>query len=175
MKPGQSRDFSKTLIAGAVAGLAGSWTMSQFTRLYHAEARSAQLDKPARRGLPYSQQEWDATSTIARIVALRVLGRRLSKREQRAGAAIVHYAVGAATGASYALLASRSGKVTSYSGIRYSGIIFGTALWLLADELLMPSIGACRWPRDYSVFMQANALGEHLVYGLTIDAMLRLL
>lgn len=162
--------IAKTLVAGAVAGVAGACAMSGFTRLWDALASKAG-DPHKRRStrLPYSEQEWEATSRIAEIAARRLLERSLNEREKRIGAAMVHYAVGATTGAAYAILARRFPKVR-----KSSGAIFGGALWLLADEMLMPAIGATSRLRDYSVLAQANALGEHLVYALTANILLRL-
>lgn len=161
--------LSKALLAGGFAGLAGACAMSGFTRLWIALAPEPARSKNKARCLPYSEQERDATFRIADIVGRRLFDRRLNEREKCKGAVIVHYAVGATTGAGYAILAKRFHQVR-----KFSGVMFGVAVWLLADELLMPATGSTRKLRDYSWLAQANALGEHIIYATTADALLRL-
>jgi hypothetical protein len=45
-------------------------------------------------------------------------------------------------------------------------------MWLLGNEVLLPAIGIIK-REDYNLAMQANALGEHLAYGLTTDLICR--
>ncbi|MGC1371801.1 MAG: DUF1440 domain-containing protein [Candidatus Sulfotelmatobacter sp.] len=162
--------LAKTLVAGGIAGLAGACAMSGFARLSDTLAQRISLgSKRKATRLPYSEQEWDATTRIAQAAARRLLNRRLNAKEERIGAAMVHYAVGATSGAAYVVLAKRFPQVG-----KYSGAIFGAAMWLLSDELLMPSTGTTRKLRNYSALAQANALGEHIVYAVTTDTLLRL-
>jgi Protein of unknown function (DUF1440) len=164
--PTRKRSLSRNLVAGGIAGLAGAFAMSGFTRLW--DALISKADDPSKH-LPYSQQEWDATTRIAEAAARRLRRHRLNHREKCTGACVVHYMVGATTGIAYALLGRRFPQVR-----RSSGVLFGIALWLLADELIMPTMRATRKLRDYSVLAQANALGEHIAYAVTADALLRL-
>ncbi len=159
----------KTLVAGGIAGLAGAWAMSGFTRLCYTLAHRADLgNKRKATRFPCSEQEWDATTGIAQTAARRLLNRSLNGKEERVGAAMVHYAVGATSGAAYALLARRFPEVR-----KYSGAIFGAAMWLVSDEWLMPATGTTRKLTDYPVLAQANALGEHIIYAVTTNALLR--
>ena len=161
--------LTRTLVAGGIGGLAGACAMSGFARLSGTLAsRTGHLSERGATRIPYSEQEWDATTRIAQAAARRLLNRRLNGKEERIGAAMVHYAVGAASGAAYAVLARRFPQVG-----KCSGAIFGAAMWLLSDELLMPATGTTRKLRNYSVLAQANALGEHIVYGVTTDNLLR--
>lgn len=154
-------------MAGAIAGLAGALAMSGFTRLWGTLISEADGQHRATR-LPYSQQEYDATTHIAEIAARRLRHHRLNHREKRIGACAVHYVVGATTGIAYSLLGWRFPQVR-----RSSGAFFGIALWLLADEWLMPATGATRKLNDYSLLAQADALGEHIVYAVIADTLLR--
>src|ERR1700691_5909782 len=79
-------------LVGAVSGLAGGRGMAQFNRLLNN--LSASPSEP----LPYSSQEWDATSKISKACARRISGRRLSVEESKAAAAVVHYAIAGSTG-----------------------------------------------------------------------------
>lgn len=146
----------KNLLAGCAGGLAGGWTMSQFTRLWRTLSGSTEL-------LPYSRQEWDAVSGIANATFGRILGRRLPEREQKIGAAIVHYVMAGAAGALYGVTSARRRPRT----IKWSGALFGIGMWVLGNELLMPALRLTAKPSHYSLRMQANSLGEHLVFGLT--------
>jgi hypothetical protein len=148
-------------LVGAVSGLAGGRAMAQFTRLWNN--LSASPSEP----LPYSSQEWDATSKISKACARRISGRRLSVEESKAAAAVVHYAIAGSTGVLYAM-ALRTGMLKS----RWSGAFFGAGMWLLGNKVLLPAIGIIK-REDYNLAMQANALGEHLAYGLTTDLICR--
>ncbi|MGB0012377.1 MAG: DUF1440 domain-containing protein [Candidatus Sulfotelmatobacter sp.] len=154
------------MLLGAAAGMSGAWAMVQFTRLWNKVFARPQSRKPL--PLPYSQQEWNATSTIAESVASSVLGRHLTAREKRAGAIIVHYAVGSAAGAFYAVSARHSTAIT-----RCSGALFGLAIWLLENNLLLPLAGMSARHNRYSLLDHANSLGEHLIFAVTTDALYR--
>lgn len=160
--------LAKTLVAGGIAGLAGACAMSGFARVSDTLAQRTDLrSKHEATRIPYSEQEWDATTRIAQAGARRIINRRLNGKEERIGAAMVHYAVGAASGAAYAVLAKRFPQVG-----KYSGAAFGAAMWVLTDELLMPATGTTRKLRDYSMLAQANALGEHIIYAVTTNTLL---
>jgi len=149
---------SKMLLAGYAGGIAGGLTMAQFTRLWN-------LSSGRRRGaLPYSPQEWDATSGIAELAAKRVFRRKLSQREKKVGAGLLHYSNAAILGALYATLVPA--EVRSK---RWSGPLFGLAVGLIGSELLMPALGLTEKPSRYTVPMRINGLGEHVVYGLTLQ------
>ena len=164
----RKRPISQTLVTGGMAGLAGACAMSRFTQVWKALISKADnREKETATRQPYSEQEWDSTTRIAEITARRLFKRHLNAREKRIGAAMVHYAVGATTGAAYAILARKFPEIR-----KSSGAIFGVALWLLADELLMPAMGATRKLKDYSLLAQANALGEHVVYAVTANTLL---
>ena len=95
-----------------------------------------------------------------------IIGRKLSEREKMLGAALVHYATAAAAGALYGTTAAQ--KISKK--IKWSGALFGIAMWILGNELLMPSLRLTNRPSHDSLRAQANALGEHLVFGLTTDS-----
>jgi hypothetical protein len=155
-----SPPFMVALISGAAAGMAGGWAMTRFTKLWN------NLSGFEAEPLPYSAQEWDATSRIAQLCITCVSDRKPSKKGLKAGAAIVHYAIAAGAGAGYETL-MRSGV----ADIRWSGTLAGIAMWLIGNELLA-ALGLIT-PGDYSFAMRANSLGEHIAYGLTTDLICR--
>lgn len=146
---------------GAAAGLAGGWAMSKFTGLWN------KLSGCPSEPLFYSAQEWDATSKVARVCVKRISGRRLTSDELKAAAAVVHYAIAGSTGVLYAM-AFRAGTFKS----KWAGAFFGTGMWLVGNELLLPWLGMVK-REDYDAADQANALGEHLAYGITTDLICR--
>ncbi len=133
--------------------------MSQFTRLWKLLARSRS------HALPYSRQEWDAVSQSAELMAWRLTGKKLSLRKRMLGAAIVHYFVAASSGAFYAAFIAR--RTSTYS--RWSGPLFGLAMWVVGNELALPALRLTLQPSDYTVGEQVNAFGEHIIYGLTTE------
>lgn len=146
---------------GAAAGLAGGWAMSKFTGLWN------KLSGCPSEPLSYSAQEWDATSKVAKVCVKRTSGRRLTSDELKVAAALVHYAIAGSTGVLYGI-AFRTGTLKS----RWAGAFFGTGMWLVGNELLLPWLGIVE-REDYDRSEQANALGEHLAYGLTTDLICR--
>ena len=156
----------KLLLVGFAGGMAGAWTMRGFSAAWR------RLGGPswAPPGTPYSSQEWDSSGGAAEVAAKLLLGRRLSLEEKLRGAAAVHYVVGGLVAAGYA------GAGEAYPPLRAgSGAAFGIVFWLLGDELVMPWLGLNAKPRDYSVLMRLNSLGEHVVYGMTAELVRRAL
>jgi len=152
------RKFPEMALTGLVAGLIGGWAMSQFSFLWNRLPRS----RPNL--IPYSPQEWDTTKNVAQFAARRLLGRPLSERDQRAGAALVHYGTAAVAGLVYATALSAPLRAKNWSGPLY-----GLAVWAVGNEVLMPALGFEKKPAQYTPSMQAQAVGEHLVYGLTLQ------
>ncbi len=153
---GNSRlSASEALLFGVTAGLAGGWAMTQFTKRW--ENITGSEPSP----LPYSVQEWDATSWVAETCATRLLTRRPSAKELRVGAAIVHYAIAGAAGAAYGIVMRPRLHKSAWRGV-----FFGAAIWLAGNELLLPALGVFQRD-DYTLGMKAHALGEHIAYGVT--------
>ena len=155
------------ILAGLAGGLAGGWTMSQFSRAWNKilpSLRNNSIGASCR----YSAQEWDSINRSAEWIAAPFVSRKLSSRETRIGSAIVHYAIGGAAGALYATAAHWLPRVTKFGGVG-----FGIALWLVGDEIVMPAFGLTAPARRYSFRMRANALGEHLVYAFTVNLVYR--
>jgi hypothetical protein len=157
---------AKSLLAGCTGGIAGAWAMRRFSAAWRKVGGLS--DAPA--GEPYSSQEWDSAAGAAEMLATVFAGRRLSAEGKRRGAAVVHYAVGGLAGAIYALAAQPCPALRAGSGAG-----FGFAFWLFGDELAMPRLGLNAPRSHYSLPMQLNSLGEHLVYGFTAEQVRRVL
>jgi uncharacterized membrane protein YagU involved in acid resistance len=53
------------------------------------------------------------------------------------------------------------------------GLPFGAAVWLIADEAIVPAAGLSRKPSEYPPSIHAYAFASHLVYGLTTELVRR--
>jgi type IV secretory pathway TrbD component len=148
--------------AGYVAGVMGGWTMSQFSRIWNK--LSGSMLAP----LPYSEQEWEAASGVAELFSARVLRRKLSDRGRMKGAALVHYGTAGTAGALYAAVLSRQIQSSIWSGA-----LFGVAMWMVANALLDGPLAHGKKPDRFTAGTQAQALAEHLTYGVTVGLLCR--
>jgi hypothetical protein len=167
--------------AGAAAGLAGTFAMSLFQKLWArlAGTGSHPLDTlhPAERGWPESVQEVrqpgtrgpdDATVEAAAWISRALLGRDLSQEERKVAGPLLHYLSGAAAGAAYGALAEVAPGATAGGGVP-----FGLAVWLAADEVIVPLLGLTPPPQDNPARRHVLAFLAHCVYGATAEAVRR--
>jgi uncharacterized membrane protein YagU involved in acid resistance len=54
-------------------------------------------------------------------------------------------------------------------------MLYGAAVWGIADEFVTPALGLARPRRSQSRGLQAYALAGHLVYACTLELVLRAL
>jgi putative membrane protein len=168
MKRRSAKRLVRAAGVGAVAGLAGAWAMSEFSRawgkLVLKQDPHPVLVNPGKLAMHASPQEWDST-----VAAADMIGEHLRPhgwtREQRAMAAtVVHYAMGATMGAAYGVATELMPMVRTGSGVA-----FGAVLWAVGVETALPALGITRKLKDYPASMQAHCAGEHIVYGLTTE------
>lgn len=169
------RDACLGATAGAIGGIVGSWAMIQFNHLIGGSDGDGG-SHPHRR-VHASPNETDGTISdepaseqVASLAAEPVLGRPLGDREKKVGGSLLHYAFGAAMGAIYGAAAERDSRT-----IMGAGLPFGAAVWVTADELALPALGLAQRPFEYPPSRHASALGSHLVFGLTVEAVRRAL
>jgi putative membrane protein len=110
----------------------------------------------------------DAAERTANFISVEVFDRELSKDEKNLGGAVAHYVFGATTGALYGVGAELFPSVTT--GV---GLPFGAAVWMVADEVVVPALGLSKAASSYSFSKHAYAFSSHLVYGLTTDLVRR--
>ena len=172
----QTHDASiwKGMVAGLAGGLIASWTMNQFqaawTRIAEGSEKShgAQSMQPSEgskgeQGQDTAEQD-DATVETAKVISKGVFGHELQESEKESAGAAVHYAFGTVTGGLYGALAEVTPQVTTATGLP-----FGAAFWLLADEITVPLLGLSKGPAQYPASTHAYALASHLVYGVTAE------
>lgn len=177
-------DPLKGMIAGAAGGLVASWVMNQFqallSRMTHGVerphgAQALQQGSP-RHGLARvlrergSDREADnAAVRTAVVVSERLFGVELAEREKKEIAgAVIHYSFGVATGSLYGVAAEMLPAATAGAGLP-----FGAAVWVVADEMVVPAIGLSKPPTEYPLSTHAYALASHLVYGLMTEIVRR--
>jgi hypothetical protein len=157
------------MVEGAVAGLTGTWAMSEAQRLwtYAVDGRP-----PESAGGRHDARDWQERSEhqnsnelAAQAVARHALGRRLNRQELGIAAPLSHYLFGAAMGAVYGAYADRRPEARSGAG-------FGATVWVAADEVAMPLLGLSRSTVHRPLEMHLQSLVAHLVYG-TVTEMTR--
>ena len=160
------RVVNKGLLAGAIAGLVGTWAMGEVQRLW---THAVDGDVPESAAGRHDARDWQERSEgqnsnelAAQAIARRVLGRSLTKQELRVAAPLIHYAFGAAMGGVYG----------TYAGWRQShrfGAAFGTTVWLAADEIAMPLLGLSQSTARRPLEMHVQAFVAHLVFGTATE------
>jgi hypothetical protein len=166
-----------------VGGLVASVVMNQFQQLLHRliegeerghGAQSMQQGAPhhgagemlRERGVDSSDD--DATERTASAISVGVFDHELTKDEKETAGTAVHYAFGVTTGAIYGAAAELLPDVTAGAGVP-----FGAAVWLAADEGIVPLLGLSKSPTEYPLSTHAYALASHFVYGLTTEVVRR--
>lgn len=81
---------------------------------------------------------------------------------------VVHYAFGGLMGGLYGMAAELRPDVT-----RGLGTLFGAALFLAADQIVVPALGLSKKPTETPIATHAQELASHLVYGAALDALRR--
>jgi len=160
------------IVAGAVAGLAGTWAMSEAQRLWTLAVAGG---APASAGGRHDARDWQERSEqqnsnelAAQAIARYVLGRCLTRQELRVAAPLMHYLFGAAMGAVY-------GAYMQRRRVPASGAAFGTTVWLAADEIAMPLLGLSHSTARRPFEMHLQSLVAHLVFGAATEMTRRLL
>ncbi|NVB82123.1 MAG: DUF1440 domain-containing protein [Kofleriaceae bacterium] len=119
---------------------------------------------------PQHEPDEGATEALGRIVYERVVGREPSPRTKTVLSWTAHLAVGFATAALYAVI--RGGK---NKHVLLEGALFGTGLWIVMDELTVPLLGLSDKPTAYPASQHAQALAQHLGFGIATVATTRAL
>ena len=164
MKQKHSGDVVKGAVAGLVGGIVASFVMSQFqafiTKIAEAEQKQNTEEKA----------EEPATVKAAQEISKGVFGHKLTQGEKEPAGEAVHYAMGASSGLIYGVAAEIEPLTTVGAGMP-----FGTAVWLIADDVVVPALGLSKSPTAYPLTTHAYAISSHLVYGLTTEVTRRAL
>jgi len=151
-------DVVKGAVAGLVGGIVGSFVMSQFQALVNTLAEAEEKQKSKKK------TEEPATVKAAEQISEGVFGHKLTKTEKQPAGEAVHYAMGASSGLIYGVAAEIEPLTTVGAGMP-----FGTAVWLIADDVAVPALGLSKSPTAYPLTTHVYAISSHLVYGLTTE------
>lgn len=172
-------DALKGLIAGVGGGIVGSWVMNQFqstwAKLMEGKekphgAQSLQEGSP-KRGVARElaergsdSEEDNAAVRAGTAMAEFVFDTKLTRDEKQIAGAVAHYAMGATSGAIYGVAAEFAPATTNGFGLP-----FGAAVWLVADEGIVPAVGLSKGPSGYPMSVHAYAFASHLVFGASTE------
>ncbi len=159
---GGETDLLKGVVAGVAGGLLASFLMEQFQAAWGAAAEAMQDKK--RPGI----EPQPATVQAANAISEKIAGRKVPEDYQSAAGEAVHYGMGAGSAAVYGILAEVVPMVTAGDGL-----VFGTGVWLLADELAVPAAGLSKSPKEIPLTTHIYALASHWVYGWITETVRR--
>ncbi len=94
----------------------------------------------------------------------------LTEQQKKIAAPAVHYAFGTSVGAIYGTLVE-SGQVMRAGW----GLPFGAVVWLGAHAIAVPALGLSEPITKSEPGSEAAEFGAHLVYGVTVESVRRLL
>jgi Predicted periplasmic/secreted protein len=176
-------EILKGLIAGLVGGIVASAVMNGFQQLFSKYvtgeershgAQSLQTGTP-QHGIGRKLREQgiedpkdDAAERLANAIAFEGFDYKLTEDEKSHMGTVFHYGYGASTAAFYGAVAEIIPAVTAGAGMPY-----GAAIWLGADEGVVPLLGLSKTSSEYPISIHAFALASHLVYGLTTEVVRR--
>ncbi len=106
-----------------------------------------------------------------RIVSETVLGHKLKPDEKHFAGTVAHYAMDATAGVIYGTIA----KVMPGQDAG-TGLPFGAAVWLVADEGIVPVTGLSKSAAEYLPSIHAYTaytIASHFVYGLATEVVQR--
>ncbi len=143
---------------GAAAGLAASWVMSEFHGAWKASSGEVE------------DGEEPNTVKAADAVAEATVGEPVPNRYREPTGTAVHYAFGAFLGAIYG--AAVELRPATKAGL---GTAYGAAVSLVADEMAMPALGFSPPAPDVPASTHLRGFVSHLVFGVSLEAVRRLL
>ena len=157
----QKASVGRSVLLGAVAGLAGSLAMAGYqeivARVTEGEGRG---DHGAHAPLPGQE---NTTETAARRVA-RQFGHTLRTADKQLAGRALHYGFGALMGAVYGVAAEYL-PVLGLAG----GTAFGTVLFLGTDEAMLPLLGLASQPQETPAADHLLHWSSHVVYSTTME------
>jgi uncharacterized membrane protein YagU involved in acid resistance len=151
-------DVLKGTLAGMIGGLVAAFVMSEFQSLW---SKVAGEKKEKRTG---AKEEEPSTVKAAEMISEGAFDHELTKEEKQYVGPAMHYAMGGTSGAIYGAV----NEMMPAANVA-AGLPFGAAVWLVADDIVVPALGLKKPPTEYPLSEHAYALASHLVYGLTTE------
>lgn len=171
-QPNRWRGFVLGLI-GSIAGLgamglywkrAAPWVSEKLNDSSRAKSEGQPrfpMDDISIFGPKYEEGE-TSTDALGRIMHEAITGKPpRSKEGLKILSYLVHYVYGMVQGGIYGMCRAQVPSRIDLIG----GCIFGTSLWLLGDEIVVPLLGLQQGPTSISMADHLNRWGAHLSYG----------
>ena len=160
--------LSKSIMIGFTAGFVGAWAMNGFFALQSRIAGDTNGDDQQQQ---QAQRENDnPTVKVADAIVSSVGAGPLDDEQKEFAGQAVHYVFGGLMGALYAVMV----RLVPPARIGF-GTAYATALWVGADEVMVPALKLSPPPTESPVSQHLAGLGAHLSYGLALEATRRLL
>lgn len=151
-------ELARAALLGAGAGVIAAAATSLFQAAW-TRAHLPPTQEPSTRPSP--------TEVLADELAEGLTGDRLSDRDRRMAGEAIHYLTGAGLGAAYALLARFVPRATAGRGA-----VFGLGAWATVEECGLALMGLKPPPWRVACAEHLFAASSHLVFGLSLDAVL---
>jgi uncharacterized membrane protein YagU involved in acid resistance len=115
---------------------------------------------------PHKSDE-SSTNRVAATIA-HITGHDLSSDEKEKGGMLVHYGFGTTVGIAYGIAMEMTPRdLKPPRG--FAGLGFGSALFLGADEVMVPALGLSKRPDEQPLGTHVYGLVSHLVYGTALE------
>jgi hypothetical protein len=152
-------------VVGGIAGLAAMEIVQRLTRPLvnkRAPARTEVFATGRSMSLigQHHRRDESATDALARIAYEKIAHRDPPESTKSALSWAVHLGYGLATAAVYGALPVRARHAVG------AGALFGVALWLFGDELVVPLLGLSDRPSAYPAPRHLQSLAAHVAYGV---------
>lgn len=118
----------------------------------------------------HHREDESSTAALGRILYESFTGEEPDDETKAALSYLVHWGYGLVQGGVYGALSE-----TTDTPPLEDGLAFGTSLWLVGDEIVVPLLGLQDGPSAAPPVQHFNRLGAHLAYGITTAAATRLL
>ncbi len=155
-----ANEVLKGAVAGLIGGLAATLVMGGFQALLSALAEEKKQSK--------KKEDEPANVKAAEAIAENVFDHKLKKSEKEPAGEGMHWTMGAGSGLIYGV----ASELAPVSTAGY-GLPFGAAVWVIADDIVVPALGLSKSVTEFPLSTHAYALSSHLVYGLTTDLVRR--
>jgi hypothetical protein len=161
---GRKSGTASDLVKGAIAGAVATGVMDKLTGvLYEGESKGARRQEDRARGGKTAYE-------VAADKAAGLVGTHITDEDRHRYGNAVHWSLGIAAGAAYAVLRHK------IPGLRRAGgAKFGMAFWAAVDEGVVSILGLTPPPQAFPVQTHARGFVGHLVFGIVADRTLRVL
>jgi uncharacterized membrane protein YagU involved in acid resistance len=154
----EATDVMKGALAGLIGGLVAAFVMAEFQSVW------SKVSGEKKQRNPNAKKEEPSTVKVAEMISENAFDHQLTKEEKGYAGPAMHYAMGGTSGAIYGAVNEMMPAVHMAAGLP-----FGAAVWVVADDIVLPALGLKKPPTEYPLSEHAYTLASHFVYGLTTE------